>query len=363
MIIKHLDSPVVTSRKGLPQGNVTYIEPYRKGIGIAQFFTNPTHGADLNKSASFIGTPLGVHNGTDSVFWTGSNLVGDNFTFNSTTQAYSGTRSISGVNTNDGDEALLKSSSVISTGSYIALTGTIYATRWGVDDNVTLRLRLAGTDIGTLSISLTSYINIGQLNSWQLFSIPMTALSSVAADFDEVVIHTVNATGTSPRYYLDVLQFEESSGSISYTVSAPANSIYHITGFGITIVDTIPSTLANATVPAFTWNKLLSLNQLPIGLVSSSTINGVTTFTGVFRNHIDFATYPTTTIQSGGDATTQYVKYDVSFDVFGGSPLVLDSRTGDTLQFTVNDDLSHFNYFRILTNGIKEEIIANENDF
>jgi hypothetical protein len=363
-IVKHLDRAKIVKRKGLPEGNVSYIETYRKGTGNARFFINQIHGSDMNKNAGFTGTPDGIHNGTDSVLWTGSNLVGTNFIFNSTAQAFAGTHSIDATSTANGDEALFKRGSTISSASYIAISGAVYITRWGVDDNVTLRLRNNGVNVGN-TMNLSSYINTSLLNTWQKFTIALLSFTPTTQTIDELVVHTVNATGTSPRYYLDALQLEESGGSIEYKLEPLANTRFHVIGIGITVVDNIDSTYSssnNPGSPKLTWNKFLGLNELPVGVVSTSRINNEFSFTGIFRNHIDFATYPNTTVQSGGDTTSQYIKYDVDFDVWGGTPLVLDSRYGDYLSFIVNDDLSGLLRFRILANGIDEPIVSEEND-
>ena len=76
---------------------------------------------------------------------------------------------------------------------------------------------------------------------------------------------------------------------------------------------------------------------------------------------MDFMLYPTVTFQNGaskGQGLNDLIwhKYDVSFNVWTGTPLILDARAGDFMSFIVQDDLRNLSYFRILTNGIEESI-------
>ncbi len=347
----------VTKRKGLPYGQVSYIEPYRMGSGAAKFFTNATYGADMNKNAGFTGTPVPVHNGTDNTYWTATNISGTNFVFDSTAQAYTGTHSIDATATTDGNTMQLANGSPYSTGSYIAITGAIYLTGWATeDDNIRVRLRLDGVNVGN-TVLLSTYISQQELNSWQLFSIPISSITTSTVNFNQITIETVNTTGASPNYYLDILQLENTGGTIIYTVAPTPGTIYRIQGFGFGLTDNIA--VATGIDPA----KMLGVNELPVGIVSLTSVNNELTFTGILKNHMDFATYPNVKINTGGTAFSTWITYSVDFNIWGGTPLVLDSRTNDYAAFIINDDLSGLSYFRILTNGIEEDIVSGENDF
>ena len=75
-----------------------------------QFFSNSIYGTNMNQNAEATGTPSGIHNGTDSVLWTASSIVGGKFTFNSTALAHSGTKSIEFDNAVVGDTMQLAAS-------------------------------------------------------------------------------------------------------------------------------------------------------------------------------------------------------------------------------------------------------------
>lgn len=90
---------------------------------------------------------------------------------------------------------------------------------------------------------------------------------------------------------------------------------------------------------------------LPTSVLTSGIPNGYVRTVGEGHN---FVSGQQALLRSG---TTTWFKYDVSFDVEGGTPLILDSRTGDYANFTIQDDLSSLLYFKILTNGIEDKIL------
>lgn len=327
--------------------------------GTAKFCTNPTYGFDMNKDARFTGTPVVIHNGTDSSGFTGSNLTGANFVFNSTAQAYAGTHSIDGTATVEGNEALFSDGSVALSG-YVALSGAVYLTSWstqGTLKEVEVRLRFSGTDVGN-SVNLSSYINKALFGVWQLFAIPFADFGASTSTINQVVVKTRDlGAGNPPDYYLDALQIEQTGGGLAYEASAAQGTIYSISGFGIGMVDTYDGTLANSPSAKATWNKFFGITKLPVGIISYTVINGIQVFTGVVQQFMDFQIYPNVKFQTGTDGTSTWYKWDVFFgDEFGGSPLVLDSRRGDKLGFLLLDDLSGLDYFRILTNGVVETL-------
>lgn len=150
-------------------------------------------------------------------------------------------------------------------------------------------------------------------------------------------------------------------GPATFTVVPDLGTRFNITGLGITLVASV-STMPQHTPPV-SWNQFASLTKLSNGVSSTTQINHLTVFGGLFKQHLDFMDYPTVTFQTGFDATSQYFKYDVSFNIDGGTPLILDDRTGDFLNFVVNDNLTSLLYFRVLVNGFSEPIFPGPFDF
>lgn len=343
----------VHNKPDVPSGLVTYTEPYRNYIAQTKpLLSETTGGINANVDATFSGTPDGIHNGTDSVLWTGSALTGT-WTFDSTAQAQAGTKSIDATATVNNDEAQLERGSTIIADSYTAMTGYIYITSWPSSGTkeVELRNRLAGVDVGN-SVNLSDYINTGVLNAWQKYTIPLGDFGLGTDAIDQLIVKTIDiGGGAPPDYYLDTIQWEE-TGSEVFSVSADLGTIYSITHMSITMADAYDGTLANSSHPNIKYNQLLALSKLTNGIVFRLTTDSVVRFNGVFQQHVDYMTFPGLGVTSGGDATNTWIRYDIPFDY----PFVMDSRTKDKLEMTLSDDLSGLLYHRVLVRGYKETI-------
>ena len=140
-------SAEVIQRNGDPQGLVVYTRPVNTLDSTVKFAINDTYGFNLNQDASFSGTPTGIHNGTDNIYWTASALSGT-WNFASTVQAKDGTKSIDAVNTTNNNEALLSAGSDIDLENFTAVTGWIYITDWsdrGTLKEVEIEFRTSGS--------------------------------------------------------------------------------------------------------------------------------------------------------------------------------------------------------------------------
>jgi hypothetical protein len=345
-------SATVLKKHDLSPGLVVYSEPLRNVIAQTKAATNTTYGVDMNKDGRYTGTPDGIHDGTDSVLWTATNIVGTNFVFDSTAQAQAGTKSIDTTATTNNNEMLLTRGSTISSGSYVALTGYIYITGWGASTDIRFIVRNSGTVLST-TINLSNYISTGVLNSWQKFSIPMSAFAMGTVNFNQIVIRSISGGSTAPNAYLDTLQWEETTGSATYVVEPDNGSIYTITDLSITMADAYDTTLANNSVPKILYNQLLGVTALTTGLQFRLTTGQVIRFNAFFKQHIDFMTFPGVQFSSGGDATNTWINYQVHFS----TPFVMDARTEDKLEILLTEDLSGLLFFKVLVRGHKEEIM------
>lgn len=345
-------SATVIKQKDAPSGLVTYTQPYKQLRGQTKPMLNPINGINFAVNSAFSGTPVGVHDGTDSAEWTASALSGS-WTFDSTAQAQAGEKSVDATATTNEDEAQFEGDSPIATGSYAAFTGYIFLTSWSSNGtkDITVRNRLAGVDAGS-PVNLSNYINTGVLNVWQLFVIPLADFAMPSQNIDQVVFKTIDVgAGSPPNYYLDEMNFQETGGN-TWTVEADKQSIYSMTGFSITMADAYDSTLTNATHQKIPYNTLLAVSALNNGINFRLTTDEVVRFNGIFNQHLDFMTFPGTTVQSGGDGTNTWITYHVTFD----PPAILDSRTGDKFEMTISDNLSGLLYGRVLVRGSKEEV-------
>lgn len=318
------------------------------------FAVNPTYGIDMNQSPNLGGTPDGIHNGTDSALWTGTNIAGASFDFASTAQAKAGTHSIDAASTVKNDKGLLTRSSAISTGSYVAMTGWVYITGWvttGTKD-IGLTLRNAGTDVGS-EVTIGQYINTGLFNGWQKFTIAMTEFTATTANFNEIVIRTVSdGAGDPPNYYLDSLQWEQTGdGPITYTIAPPEGRKLYVYNLHTTISGSFNTTLVNASHQALSPDKFFNLTALDSGILFRTYKDGQLLFTYPFTRNLDFLSFPGVRLQSGGDGSKAWMTVWFEFP----APFSLDARTNDRIEFIVTDDISSLDTFRFSTVAEREE--------
>ena len=332
-----------------PPGLMVYTHPYESQSNQVLIARNPDVGVEMNVDGSTGGTPDGVHNGTDSVYWTASNLSGNSFVFDSTAQANDGTKSIDATGTANNDEALFSRASALTFSGYSAFSGAIYIVSWPQNGTkeVRLRFRLAGTDLGG-SVDLSDYIDINNTGAWQSFSIPLSAFALTGATLDQLVVTTVDiGAGAAPNYYLYTLQMEQAAGGgpVAFTLAPPLGEHVLVTGITIVLVD-------NFTVTSnydLSYNKFGGITGLTNGILVQRIQEEEVKFTGVFQDNLDLMQRSNAQIQALlSDGTNTLVRFHSEFP----APVELRSDTRDRYVFTVRDDLSGLISLQIRANGI-----------
>ena len=310
------------------------------------FFTNPTYGADLNQDATVGGTPDIVHDGTDTTKWTATALSGT-WDFASTSVAHAGTKSVDGTGANNNSEAQFAKGSDLTIADYVSLTGWIYITRF--DTRGTKHINIYGWDTGTVSqvsatLNIDDYVDTNTLGSWQQFSIPFADFGFTSPTLDAIRIKNIDiGGGPAPDFYLDDIQFEESGGSIIFSVGPEIGEIWRITSLTYTMVDAYAGTLADATMPNIPYDGFLSLGPLAIGSNIRRIQFGEAQFTATFKNLIDYINTPAPkVIASGSDGTNTWLRLEANFP----HPIIFDGTKGDKYEFIVNDDLSGLTFYK-----------------
>ena len=133
-----------TPNRDRPTGLVVYSDDYEVRNYEGIFATD----IDGNTNLAIDGTAYpaqedNIHNGIDNAYWTASATSGT-WTFNSATQAHTGTNSISGTATVNGNVARFDRASSIDPTDYIRLEGWIY-------------ISSAGTGGGTKALNVQLY--------------------------------------------------------------------------------------------------------------------------------------------------------------------------------------------------------------
>ena len=320
-----------------------------------EFFSHPDHGYNMNVACGFGGVPVPVHNGIDNVYWTGSIIVGT-WVFDSAAQAHAGAKSVDATATVNNSVAQFTKAAAMDLSGYSAITGWIYLSSW--DDRGTKGIQLSGWDAGTSSlvgkeVDLKDYINTGLIDSWQKFVISLYDMNLIDETIDALRIKTVDVgLGDPPDYYLDDIQVEETVYPIEFTIKPDAGKWLYVNSYSIFLVDAYVTTLADATMPFLSYDKLLNIASLENGILYRRNINGEVPLSFPFRNLGDILMFPGSRIESyGADATNAFLKILVDL----GEPIVLKAEDDDNLSFQIADNLTGFIKLIISANCMEEQ--------
>lgn len=325
-----------------PSGLYVYQSPYEIEVNRQAYAINDTTGNDMAVNGAVGGATDGIHDGTDSALWTGT---GADFTFNSTAQANTGTRSIDATASSNGDTALFTRASAVSVSTYASITGFIYIDSWATTGtkDVTLQFRLSGATVSSV-VNLSDFIDVTAAGSWQAFIIPLTEFGISSATVDELVITTIDiGPGQPPNYYLDDLELTEGSGTI-FTIEPPNGKVLRVYGFSWTIVDNTTIALTNGTTTGLSYNKFGSLTELTNGVLTRRIQYGDTRFSNVVTKHSDIISGSNARLlDSWDDGTNTLLKFYTRF----AAPVDLSPNGNDRYEFVVQDDLSSLIEFNI----------------
>lgn len=322
------------------------------------FFSNADYGIDMNQDASAGGTPENVHDGTDNVYWTASDIIGGGkTTFNSTNQNHTsgGTKSVKVDNSPVGDVFQFAKGSDLDASGYVSLTLWIYVDKdWKVRDDIELYGWDTGTglEVGT-AVSLQDYFNWADFDVWQKITIPLTDMGALASypTLDALRVRIVSKEGKSPKFYLDDIAFEETGTPIEYTIEASVSTWFHVESLTLSFADAYAGTVANGTMAGLPYDKLLG-ETLTAGIDYKRTELGKTIFSTTILTLMDLMQFPRVEITgSGSDGTNTWMTVNIPFD----KPLTLHYDDADKLSFTISEDLTGLLHFRATAMGYEEQ--------
>lgn len=339
-----------------PVGLAVYTQPYSFETNRAFNAVDENGSTAMNVNGSSAGgTPDAIHDGIDSALWTGSNLSGTGFVFDSTAQAQAGTKSVSGVASVNNDEALFTRSSAVNIVSYSGITGYIYIDRWPASGTkeVRLRFRLAGVDIGS-TVGISPFIDVTNQGVWQTFTIPFTGNFNLSGtQLDELVVTTIDiGGGKPPNYYLDAMSLTSAAGGSPQTfkLEPRLNELIYVKGiefvfvFPFDPVATVAGATENFAANYLSYNTFLHLAALGNGLRISRIQNEKTLFSSVTKNNFDLFNATNRQIDLFvSDNTNTIMKISSEFTGL----VELDATSNDRYEFTVQDDLSSLLEFRV----------------
>jgi len=346
----------VNSLAGETDGLVVATRSLKSYMNFVEHLTNPTYGIDMNKGTAYGGAPDNVHNGTDNAYWTGSAVIGT-WTFDSIAQAHGGTKSVDGTATVNGDIAqFAKGGDVVLTG-YVAITGWIYITAWSTQG--TKQLLIQGYDVGVgyvgISVNIGDYVNIGILGSWQQFAIPLTDMDLGGATIDALRLTVVElGPTTSPNFYIDDLQIEQTGAPLEYLLKPQPGTWYHVQRVKFIIADaftgiiTVAGATENASLVGLPYDALLAESALTIGVICQQIQAGESTDVLIIKQLSDILNHPGTELTNIiGDGTNTYL----TAEIIVSEPIVLKSEDLDMLRVLIQEDLSGLLMLRVSVAG------------
>lgn len=321
------------------------------------FFANPDYGVNMNQDAAASGTPDKIHDGLDSVLWTGSQVVGTSVTFNSVLQNHTpaGTQSVYVNKPNTNDIWEFSKGSDINLVNYSSLTIWIY-----VDDNWSLfestSVYAWDTDTNTQvgnKVFLEDYFNFSDFDVWHKIRIPLDDLGiSGTTTVDAIRFQQEITAGTKPSFFLDDIQFEETGDPIVFTVSPSPGTWYHVDKFMITYADVYSPVLADSTMPKIPYDGWFGVGTLDTGVIYQRIKNGIAKVNAAITRHLDIMNFSNASITGyGSDGTNSWVSISVLFP----QAVILKHEDDDKMTMTISDDLSGLIEFRISAGGYVEQ--------
>ena len=353
-----------TDEKDPPNGLVTYTEPRRIWDGGIQFFTNPVQGIAMNVNG---GTGAGatdiIHQG-DVTKWVGTNVSGAGFTFDAAiaTGTTSGTPGISFTGTNN-DKGIFTRNIAIDASVYVSLTMWVYLTTWSIGNQVRMRLKLAGSTVGT--VQLENYIKPGNIGTWQQISIPIGVggfLIAGVTNVDELELRVRTGGLAKPIFDLDDITLTAAAGGgplgpTMYTIEPTTDTPFKVNKISVFMGPLLADTTwASGTMPAIPYNSFFQVAALTFGITIIARRRGEIIFQGIFKQFSDFVRLPNVFLDSYGadatDGTNAWFKLTQDFEP---SPIVLLPEYEDKISVTINDNLTGLDTFNMAARGFQEK--------
>lgn len=336
------------------KGIVVFTDVLHEQDTLFSFATNPVAGFEMAIDGSFGGTPELIHNGIDSVGWTGSNVSGTKITFNDTTQPQAGSNNVLVNRPVIGNVWQFDKGSDLTLSSWQAFSLYIYvASGWTAGNSI----KIYGFDTGTGlqvgdSVLLEDYFNEQQFGSYQQLAIPLTDMNLNIGTIDALRMEVVSKSGPGIVCYIDTFQVEETTGATAFKVEAPTGKKYFVDEFRFTYIDALDTTLASNSMPNLSYNQILGLTKLTNGIGFSRIKDGKAIFSASVTCLADSTRGGSTIENVFSDGTNTHITVATKFI----APVLLDARTSDSITVTVNDNLTGLISFTAVALGKTQNI-------
>ena len=356
---KNYERRAQVHRRNGDVGLVVFTEPLKEKDVRFEFAFNPDFGVEMAINGAFSGTAELIHNGLDTTLWTGSNITGNKVTFNNADIGgdlpIAGSQQVKIDNPASNDVWQFDKGSNLDLNNYIAISMKILVDKdWSALDSVVMY----GWDTGTglqvgNSVAIENYFSPTAFDTIQGLAIPLADMGLSTSTVDSFRMElAIKGGGKAPKFYIDTLQVEESTGGATFTIEAPVGTKYFIDALKFTFIDAIDTTLANSSMHNLSYDKILNVGKLSNGISFSRVKDNNIAFSGTITCLADLTRSGGMIENVFGDGTNAHVTVSVPF----AEPVLIDSRDNDVFNITVNDDLSGLLSFFVTATGYTIEV-------
>lgn len=344
---------------------VVATQPLKTYEPVTIFARNDIYGIEMNHDGSYGGTPVLIHNGTDSAAWTMSEPVGTKWVADSTDQPYQGSKSLKCDNPKVNDVMQVINNvgpgTDIDMSGYVALTMWIYvASDWALGDSFSLYAFVDGALVGN-AVLLEDYFDYTNYDVYQLITIPLTDLGIEASLVDAFRIENAARTGAkSPLFYIDNWYLQETGTPIVYEIKPRPGTWLYIDSIMTTFVDIYTEDAGAVTMPSLSYWKILAMTPDSGYLYERYSAESDKPI--VSRRYLgiaDILQYPGARIASSASGVmyiggTPYTGTMLCIENQQCQPLLLKSENKDRIVITLEDVFSELVRFRIAASGREE---------
>lgn len=321
-------------------------------LPYSEFFEDYGSDKEMAIDASISGSPELVHNGLDTVAWTGTQLTGGaDLNFSSNNQAFEGLASVF-VNRPDINEMWqFERGSFIDLSAYASVTMYIYVdNNWNVGDNTVLYGfdTTTGLTVGN-EVDLKSYFDPTILDVWQKLVIPLSDMGLTSASIDAFRMLVNELEITNPRWYIDNFQIERENEPVVYALPVGLDETILVNNIRFNISSNIPSTLAEATMPNLSYNSILGVPAIADGINVVVMIDGSVALKYTLRQLSDFLDNGGIISSTISDGVNTRISIDIDFDDY----FIINNDIGTSFELSISDDLSGLISLTVKGNGKK----------
>lgn len=330
-------------------GVVVFTEPLIERSFSNSFASNSCFGTNMAVDVTASGTPVGIHDGTDTCLWTGTIEAGNKITFASADRANVGCLSVKLDNMDGGSIAQFTTCCLLDLTCYATISTQVNIDKdWCSNDEIFVYgwCDTCSVQVGC-QVELGVYLNIGDFDVWQSVTIPLEDMGLQTASIDSLRIEQGNKAGKGPKFYMDCIKFLETGDPIRFCITAPLEKLFSVDTLILTLTDNITGVVACGTMPGLSFNNVMGLTTLPNGMSLQFIRDNKVEESATYSDFGDFIREGFTITDTMSDGTNTLVAMRFEFV----EPVRMSHRQEDRIRIVINDDMSGLDSFTALAVG------------